>query len=171
MCARRNTMIGKDGRVLTFDALPHADAVGELTECCASPAWAEAVAAGRPYGTVDALLERAAAVLAELDETEIDRALAGHPRIGERSAHASSQREQAGVADAEAEVLAGLAEGNRAYEERFGHVYLVCADGRPAGELLAVLRERLQNDPATERRVLRAELEKINALRLRRLTA
>ena len=96
-------------------------------------------------------------------------ALAGHPRIGERCAHASSRREQSGVAGAGAQVLDALAAGNRAYEERFGHVYLVCANGRPAGELLAVLRGRLGNDPATERRVLRAELREINRLRLERL--
>lgn len=157
--------------VETFDALPADAAEAELLAVCASPAWARAVAAGRPYGTVDALLERAGAVLAGLDEAEVDRALAGHPRIGERSAHASSRREQAGVAGADAAVLDALAEGNRAYEERFGHVYLVCADGRPAQELLEVLRTRLAHDPATERRVLRRELGAINALRLGRLIA
>jgi 2-oxo-4-hydroxy-4-carboxy-5-ureidoimidazoline decarboxylase len=67
------------------------------------------------------------------------------------------------------QVLAALADGNRAYEQRFGHVYLVCADGRPAAELLDVLRARLANDPATERAVLRTELGKINRIRLTRL--
>lgn len=153
----------------TFDALPEPDAVAGLVACCASPEWARGVARGRPYGSVARLVERADAVLAGLPEGEIDRALAGHPRIGERSAHASSRREQAGVASADAEVRAALAAGNHAYEERFGHVYLVCADGRPAEELLAVLRGRLGSDPATERRVLRTELSAINRIRLERL--
>ncbi len=151
-------------RLDSFNALP--DATGELTACCASPAWARAVADARPYPSVDALVERAEAVLAGLDEDEIDLALAGHPRIGERSAHASSQREQSGVTDDDRDALAAA---NRAYEERFGHVYLVCAAGRPAAELLHILRTRLHNPPEAERRVLRAELRKINTLRLRRL--
>ncbi|MCO1655365.1 2-oxo-4-hydroxy-4-carboxy-5-ureidoimidazoline decarboxylase [Pseudonocardia humida] len=156
-------------RMAEFDQLPGVDAEAALLGCCASPQWARRLAAARPYGSPAALLDRADAVLAELDEAQVDLALAGHPRIGERSAHASSAREQAGVAGAPQDVRAALAEGNREYEARFGHVYLVCADGRPAGELLAVLRSRLHNDPATERAVLRAELAKINRIRLGRL--
>jgi 2-oxo-4-hydroxy-4-carboxy-5-ureidoimidazoline decarboxylase len=152
-----------------FNAAPEAEAVAALVACCSSPEWARQVARARPYPTLDALLEAAAATLAGLDDGEVDAALAGHPRIGERSVHTSSQREQAAVAAADAEVLAGLAAGNREYEERFGHVYLVCADGRPAAELLAVLRGRLGNEPDEERRVLRGELSRINAIRLRRM--
>lgn len=158
-------------RLEEFDAAAEARATDALLACCASPGWARDVARGRPYGSVAALLGRAEAVLAELDEGEVDRALAGHPRIGERSTHAASRREQGGVATAGATVLDALAAGNRAYEERFGHVYLVCADGRPAEELLAVLHERLGNDPAVERRVLRGELARINAIRLTRMLA
>jgi 2-oxo-4-hydroxy-4-carboxy-5-ureidoimidazoline decarboxylase len=156
-------------RMAEFDTLPAADAGAALLECCAAPGWARQVAADRPYGSVRAVLDRADAVLAGLPEEQVDLALAGHPRIGERPAHASSVREQSGVAGAPDDVLAALAAGNRAYEDRFGHVYLVCADGRPAAELLAVLRARLDNDPATERAVLRAELGKINRIRLTRL--
>lgn len=157
-----------------FNTALRAQVLAELTACCASPAWAAAVADGRPYPTVAAVLERADAVLGRLDEAEIDEALAGHPRIGERPddgspAHASSRREQAGVAGADPDLLIALAEGNKLYEQLFGHVYLVCADGRSAGELLALLRGRLANDPATERWKLRSELEKINRLRLTRL--
>ena len=154
-----------------FDALPAGAAEAALRECCASPRWAEQLVEGRPYGSVGALLDHADAVLAGLDEAEVDRALAGHPRIGDRPVHASSVREQAGVADAAPEVRAALAAGNRTYEQRFGHVYLVCADGRSAAELLDVLRSRLDNDPTTERAVLRAELAGINRIRLGRLLA
>ena len=66
-------------------------------------------------------------------------------------------------------VLADLAAGNRAYEERFGHIYLVCATGRSAAELLGILRERLRNEPEAERQVMRDELRKINELRLTKL--
>jgi 2-oxo-4-hydroxy-4-carboxy-5-ureidoimidazoline decarboxylase len=149
--------------VTAFDALPAAEAQRLLLSCCAAPRWAAEVAAGRPYRSAEALHAAAAAALTHDDVAE---GLAGHPRIGERTGDARSRREQAGVAGAAPEVLAALAAGNRAYEERFGRVYLVCAAGRGAEELLAVLRERLGNDPAVERDVTRAELVKINRLRL-----
>ena len=95
--------------------------------------------------------------------------LSGHPRIGDRTAGGASRREQSAVAGADQDVLDALAEGNRAYEERFGHVYLVCATGRGAQELLDVLQARLGNDPATERAVALAELAAINRLRLARM--
>ncbi|WP_378734376.1 2-oxo-4-hydroxy-4-carboxy-5-ureidoimidazoline decarboxylase [Nocardia brasiliensis] len=161
-----------DGAALArFHALPESAATEALLVCCSSPAWARALVAGRPYATVDAVLDAADAVLAELPESEIDRALAGHPRIGERPDTAASAREQAGVADAQDAVRSALAEGNRAYEERFGHIYLVCASGRSGSELLAILEARLGNDRETERRVMRTELAKINRLRLRALLA
>lgn len=106
--------------------------------------------------------------LAALDDAEIDEALAGHPRIGDRPTSAKSAREQSGVGD---DVRSALAEGNRAYEAKFGHIYLVCAAGRGGEELLAILRARLDNDPATERQVMRTELAKINRLRLAGLVA
>lgn len=152
-----------------FNALPPGHAAAQLAACCASPEWARRLAHSRPFGSIAALHERADQVLDDLDEAEVDRALAGHPRIGERSAHASSRREQAGVAGADSAVLAELAAVNRTYERRFGQVYLVCADGRSGAELLAVLHRRLANDPVTERRVLRAELGRINRIRLGRM--
>ncbi|WP_433659960.1 2-oxo-4-hydroxy-4-carboxy-5-ureidoimidazoline decarboxylase [Nocardia sp. CA-128927] len=154
-----------------FDALPGSAATEALLACCSSPEWARALVAGRPYPTVDALLEAADTVLAGLSEAEIDQALAGHPRIGERPDTAASAREQAGVATAADAVRSALADGNRAYEARFGHIYLVCASGRSGSELLAILEARLDNDAETERRVMRTELAKINRIRLRALLA
>ena len=150
------------------------EARAALLTVCSSPAWAWAVVAGRPYPEPEALYAEAERALAGLGEAEVDAALAGHPRIGERpegSAGEASRREQAGLSGAGADVLRELAEGNRAYEERFGHVYLVCATGRGAEELLGVLRARLGNDPVTERAVLRRELGRINRLRLERMVA
>ena len=125
--------------------------------------------AGGPFRDVDALLDRADRVLAELPDAELDAALDGHPRIGAKVDNASSAREQARVADADDAVRAELAARNREYDDKFGYVYLVCASGRSAEELLAILTERLHNDPETERRVMRSELAKINRLRLQRL--
>ncbi|MEV6339919.1 2-oxo-4-hydroxy-4-carboxy-5-ureidoimidazoline decarboxylase [Nocardia vinacea] len=152
-----------------FNALPEAEANAALLLCCSAPEWARALVAGRPYANIDAVFDTADAVLAELSEAQIDRALDGHPRIGARPDTAASAREQAGVAGAEDAVRAGLAEGNLAYEEKFGHIYLVCATGKSGDELLELLTARLGNDPATERRVMRTELAKINRIRLARL--
>jgi 2-oxo-4-hydroxy-4-carboxy-5-ureidoimidazoline decarboxylase len=155
----------------TFNALTSHSAVAELTSCCSSSSWAQRLASSRPFATVGELIRCADHVLAQLGQEELDAALAGHPRIGERPGHASARREQAGVAAADAEVRTALVQANRDYEARFGHVYLVSADGRSGHELLNVLRERLGNDAATERAVLRDELSKINRIRLARLVS
>jgi 2-oxo-4-hydroxy-4-carboxy-5-ureidoimidazoline decarboxylase len=152
-----------------FNAMPGRRAREMLLGCCRAGRWAEKVAAGRPYTSLDSLLTQAAAALTDEDVTE---ALAGHPRIGDASASAHSswsRGEQAGVSGSGDAILAELAAGNRAYEERFGHIYLVCAAGRSAAELLAILRDRLRNDPDAERQATRVELRKINELRLMKL--
>ena len=149
-----------------FNSLPEAAARERLLACCAAPRWAGEVAAGRPYPSTGALHEAAEAALTDADVAD---GLAGHPRIGERTADPGSSAEQSRVSGAPPEVLEALAAGNAEYERRFGHVYLVCASGRSAEDLLAVLRARLTHDPATERAVVRAELAAINRLRLDRL--
>jgi 2-oxo-4-hydroxy-4-carboxy-5-ureidoimidazoline decarboxylase len=100
---------------------------------------------------------------------ELQAALAGHPRIGARTGPGWSRGEQAGVDQADEPVAAALAAGNQEYEDRFGHIYLVCATGRSGPELLALLRERLGHDPDTEWDVVRAELAQINRIRLGKL--
>ena len=152
-----------------FTRLTDRQRMNLLFGVCSSPIWARRVVAGGPFRDVDALLDRADRVLAELPDAEIDAALDGHPRIGAKIDNASSAREQAGVADADAGVRAELATKNREYDDKFGYVYLVCASGRSAEELLAILTDRLHNDADTERRVMRNELAKINRLRLERL--
>ncbi|WP_048631862.1 2-oxo-4-hydroxy-4-carboxy-5-ureidoimidazoline decarboxylase [Mycolicibacterium aurum] len=140
-----------------------------LYDVCSSPIWARRVLAGGPFRDPEALLRRADQVLAELPDAELAAALDGHPRIGAKADNASSAREQAKVAAADDGVKTELAEKNRLYEQTFGYVYLVCASGRTAEELLDILTDRLDNDPDTERRVMRSELAKINRLRLERL--
>lgn len=158
-------------RLAWLNALPREAARAELSACCAAPGWTAALAAGRPYAGLDAVLAASDAAVAALTDAGLAAALAGHPRIGDRTAGDRSRREQAAVLAAGEDTIAALAAGNAAYEERFGHIYLVCASGRSAAELLAVLTERLGNDPAAEWQVVRAELAKINALRLRALLA
>ncbi|MCW2716346.1 2-oxo-4-hydroxy-4-carboxy-5-ureidoimidazoline decarboxylase [Pseudonocardia sp.] len=149
-----------------FNALTSDAAEQELLAVCAAPRWAAQVAAGRPYASADALQDAAAAALTDAD---LDAATAGHPRIGDRVGSGASAREQAAVGSAGDDVRAALAAGNRAYEERFGHRYLVCASGRSAEDLLGTLHVRLGNDPATERDVALTELAAINRIRLGRL--
>ncbi|NUU22252.1 MAG: 2-oxo-4-hydroxy-4-carboxy-5-ureidoimidazoline decarboxylase, partial [Streptomycetaceae bacterium] len=97
-------------------------------------------------------------------------AMAGHAVIGRpREGDAQSQREQSGVRGADDALLTELADANRRYAERFGHVFLICATGRTAAEMLAALRARLGNDAATEREIAREELRKINRIRLEKL--
>ncbi|MEU5881822.1 2-oxo-4-hydroxy-4-carboxy-5-ureidoimidazoline decarboxylase [Spirillospora sp. NPDC047279] len=162
------------GDLERFNALPAADAESDLLACCASRRWAAAVAGGRPYGDPAALLSAAATELAALDWADVREALDAHPRIGDRVAGrdreaAWSRGEQSGM-DAAAESLrAAMVEGNRAYEERFDHVFLICATGRDAAEMLANLQARLGNDEEAERRVVRAELGEIVRLRLVKL--
>lgn len=142
-----------------------------LLACAAVPRWARAVAAGRPYASRDALLDAARTAASPWTEEEVDAALARHPRIGERvegqdADAAHSRREQSGVDTSDADVAERLRAGNRAYEERFGHVFLIRAAGRSAAEILSALDERLGNDPATERRVVAEQLREIAVLRL-----
>ncbi|MEV0384479.1 2-oxo-4-hydroxy-4-carboxy-5-ureidoimidazoline decarboxylase [Nonomuraea sp. NPDC050643] len=158
-----------------FNARSPAEAEEELLACCASRAFAGKVAALRPYRDLDGLVAAAGAAVRELSWAEVLEALRAHPRIGERAGgddrQASwSRQEQSGLDDGvDDEVRAALLEGNRAYEERFGHVYLVCATGLSGAELLGRLRERLGNDEEREREVVRGELAAITRLRLGKL--
>jgi 2-oxo-4-hydroxy-4-carboxy-5-ureidoimidazoline decarboxylase len=159
-----------------FNALDAAAAREALLACCAAPRWAAHVAAARPYPTRQAVLDAADAASAALSWADVAATLAAHPRIGQPPAGAGqeaawSRREQAGVADADADTRAALAEANRAYEERFGHLYLIFASGKSQAQLLAAARERLRNDEVTERRIVHDELGKIAKLRLERLIA
>jgi 2-oxo-4-hydroxy-4-carboxy-5-ureidoimidazoline decarboxylase len=135
-----------------------------LLDCLSVPRWADEVLAGQPYADRPALLAAAAAAAAQLSDAELDQALAGHPRIGERGG-ARSQAEQSGVHAADG-TAARLAAGNAAYEARFGRVFLIRAAGRDAEEILAELDRRLQNDDATERAETVDNLREIALLRL-----
>lgn len=141
-----------------FNAAGADDVRPVLTACLAVPRWVDAILDRRPYDNEDAL--RAAAAL-PLSSDEIRQAMAAHPRIGERPADGWARSEQSGVDNADA-----FAAANAEYEAKFGHVYLVCASGRSGEELLKILRERLDNDPATELAVAGQELLKIAELRL-----
>ncbi len=142
------------------------EAERDLLACCASRAFARSVAARRPYRDLAQLTAAADSAVRALDWPDVLEALSAHPRIGERSQEAWSRQEQSGVED---DLRPALAEGNRAYEERFGHVYLVCATGLTGTQMLTKLRDRLDNDEETERKVVGDELAKITCLRMAKL--
>ena len=158
-------------RLDQFNAAPAADLRPPLLACCDVPAWADTVLEARPYDDLDALVATADKAARVFDRADVDRALAQHPRIGERAAGQDtgsrwSRQEQSGV---DAEAKQALLEGNRAYEDRFGRVFLVCATGLSAEQILTNLRSRLDNDDAEEAAVVADELRKIALLRLRKL--
>lgn len=130
------------------------------------------MADGRPYADLAQLLDTAERAWAELEPSDWAEALAGHPRIGERGGGSpeASEREQRGVLAAGAAALSELAQENRRYEARFGHVFLIAAAGKSAGEILFALRRRMENDPVTEARVAAGEHRKIARMRLEAMT-
>jgi 2-oxo-4-hydroxy-4-carboxy-5-ureidoimidazoline decarboxylase len=153
-----------------FNALPAPDAIADLVTCCATPRWAERVAAARPFADVPALRAAAAQAYRDLTWSQIRQAMDAHPRIGERDAGTGRE---ARWSRTEQSAVIGLAEqlraGNAAYEERFGHVFLINATGRDAEAVLAELRRRLANDAESERAEVRRELGEIVDLRVTRL--
>jgi 2-oxo-4-hydroxy-4-carboxy-5-ureidoimidazoline decarboxylase len=154
----------------SFNAAPAAHAERDALACCASTAFAKAVADGRPYPDAAALLAAVDAVFETLTWDDIAESMDGHPRIGDRAAQGGmSAAEQSGAAAATDEVKQGLADGNLAYEQRFGHIFLICASGLSGQEMLTRLRARLKNDEDAERGVVRAELLKITRLRITKL--
>lgn len=146
------------------------EAARQLATCCGAARWVTAMVLARPYASADALYSRAESTWWNLGHDDVREAMSHHPRIGETSrASATEAGEQAGAARADAAVKAALADGNRLYETRFGHLYLVCAAGLSGEALLAILRERLDNDPETELGVAAGEQAKITRLRLEKL--
>jgi 2-oxo-4-hydroxy-4-carboxy-5-ureidoimidazoline decarboxylase len=153
-----------------FNAAPPGAAERDLLACCASGAFAKTIADGRPYPGPAALQTAIDTAFSALTWDDIVEGMSAHPRIGERSAAGSpSAAEQAGAAEAGEEVRRGLAEGNLAYEERFGHVFLICASGLSGRQMLDQLQARVKNDLYTERAVVRQELLKITKLRMTKL--
>ena len=154
-----------------FNDMPAGAAADAVRPCVDIDSWVDGVVDGRPYAGTAELLDRADSLARAWTPIEVEKALADHPRIGERHAGsgASAQMsgsEQAGVDPQDAEIQRRLAEGNAAYEERFDRIYLVRAAGRSAEEILALLEERLGNDPDTEIAVTSGQLREIALLRL-----
>ncbi|KAA1426027.1 2-oxo-4-hydroxy-4-carboxy-5-ureidoimidazoline decarboxylase [Nocardioides antri] len=158
-------------RIEDFNTLPDDEAAAALRACVGIDSWVHVLTVGRPYDDPAHLLATARAQAATWTPAEVEGALADHPRIGERptgsgAAADHSRTEQGGLDPADADLAERLRAGNLAYEERFGRIYLVRAKGRSGEELLALLEQRLGNDPATELAVTKEQLAEIALLRL-----
>ncbi|WP_062648956.1 2-oxo-4-hydroxy-4-carboxy-5-ureidoimidazoline decarboxylase [Streptomyces maremycinicus] len=153
-----------------FNGLEESAARAALHEACASTAWAARLLAARPYATVADLYGASDAATAGLTATDLAEAMAGHPPIGRpKPGDPTSAREQRGMAGASEELKAEMLELNLAYQERFGHVFLICATGRTGEQMRDAVKERIGNAPEREREIVRVELGKINRIRLARL--
>jgi 2-oxo-4-hydroxy-4-carboxy-5-ureidoimidazoline decarboxylase len=155
-----------------FNAMDAADAASIVAVWAAIPTWVDAIVAGRPYSTVHTLAERATALAAAWTPADLDAALAHHPRIGQRSVGesaeaAASRSEQSAMSSATDAVTTAIAEGNAAYEQRFGRVFLIRAAGRSPEEILAELQRRLTHDDDAEAAEAIVQLGEIAVLRLR----
>ncbi len=170
-----------DGRVREglrrLNALPDGQVRAALLGCCGSPKFAQLVAERRPFPSLDALASAADAVWASLDSQDWLDAFRSHPRIGEGKAAREqspqerrwSEQEQASVSQATDGTRAALAEQNRAYEQRFGYLFIVCASGKSSEEMLSILKQRLANDPEKELGIATEEQRRITRLRLEKL--
>ena len=157
-----------------WNAASETEARNAMLACCGAKRWADAMVALRPIASVAALSEAADCVWSTMQEADWLEAFACHPRIGERkvSAHAGAQSaawsraEQAQTNSASEDVLAEIAAGNQQYEERFGFTYIVCATGKSAEEILAILKRRLASTRDAELREAAEMQRQIMQIRL-----
>jgi 2-oxo-4-hydroxy-4-carboxy-5-ureidoimidazoline decarboxylase len=154
-----------------LNSLPRYRAEGELMKCCGSAAWARTMASRRPFVSFERLLKAASEVWNRLDQADWMEAFKTHPQIGERKeiTHVWAAREQSGMERAGVAVTSALEEGNREYLAKFGYIFIVCATGRSANEMLSILQSRLPNSPEEELRIAAEEQNKITCLRLEKL--
>ncbi len=165
---------------MTLDALnrlSEADATTAFTQCCTAQRWVERMVIDRPFESLDEMLEISDRIWEECDVEDFMEAFEGHPRIGDVESLAKKYAntkgwaggEQKGVEGADRDVIERLAKGNADYEERFGHIFIVCATGKTAAEMLALLEARMDNDPEHELQVAAGEQNRITRIRLKKL--
>jgi 2-oxo-4-hydroxy-4-carboxy-5-ureidoimidazoline decarboxylase len=159
-----------------LNELDEHEAIALFRQCCNSRRWAGEMTSRRPFSGTDAILDAAREVFRSLTTGDWKEAFAGHPKIGDvtdlmkkfpTTADASS-REQSGIRQTSGEILAALAAANEVYESRFGYIFIVCATGKNAGEMLHILNSRLRNNPDEELNIAEQEQEKITMLRLQK---
>jgi OHCU decarboxylase len=160
-----------------INSLPSEQAEADFLKCCGSRRWAAKMTAERPFENLEEMVTAADRIWWALESADWLEAFDSHPRIGEKKAAASvaresliwSETEQSGTRDSAQQTMDEMAELNRKYQEKFGFIYIVCATGKSAEEMLGILRERLNNNAATELHNAATEQAKITTLRLNKL--
>ena len=166
-----------DQSISRINELSAAQAQAELLKCCGSTAWAKQMTEARPFSNSDEMSAKADEIWWSLTEEDWLEAFRAHPKIGEKKAAANqteqaqqwSANEQSESQKAAATTKAALANGNREYEQSFGFIFIICATGKSADEILEALNARLKNDSKTEVRNAAEEQIKITRLRLGKL--
>jgi 2-oxo-4-hydroxy-4-carboxy-5-ureidoimidazoline decarboxylase len=162
-----------------LNRLSEDDATTAFEQCCGATQWVERMVYSRPFETLSEVIETSDTIWEECDVDDYEEAFTHHPKIGDVESLAKKYAntktwatgEQKGVEGAERAVIEKLAEGNTAYEERFGYIFIVNATGKSAAEMLALLEARMNNDPKDEILIAAAEQNKITRLRLKKLLA
>lgn len=160
-----------------LNELPGREAVKLFLACCGSKRWVDEMVSRRPFDSVEKMYVMADKVWFSLTDKDWKEAFSAHPKIGDiqslrkkfRSTAALASREQSGVVGASEKTLKALAEGNAAYEAKFGYIFIVCATGKSADQMFAILNERLSNHPAMELKIAAQEQAKITRMRLERI--
>ena len=157
-----------------LNSLPTEVAAKELLQCCGSKRWARQVTDARPYSNLEALVASANKIWWSLDRDDWLEAFRSHPKIGEKKTTETlsakwSGQEQAGVNAASTDTTNALAALNRAYEQKFGYIFIICATGKTSAEMLAALRQRIEHDEEEELPIAASEQSKITELRLKKL--
>jgi len=152
-----------------LNALSPDDAFAAFLRCCGSRRWADGMTAARPFADVPSMTTTGDVIWSALDRADWLEAFAAHPRIGDASAQKWAAQEQAGAAAAADDVKERLAQLNRDYEARFGYIFIVCATGKSASEMLTILEGRLSNDFERELPIAAEQQRQITRLRLAKL--
>lgn len=160
-----------------FNSLSQTEAVETLTHCCGSSRWVTKMESLRPFENIKSLLKLSLKVWNELSESDWQEAFSHHPKIGDleslkkkfSTTREWAEQEQKGSAEASMAVLRALALGNQTYENRFGYIFIVCATGKKAEEMLAILESRLNNSSEIEIKIAAGEQAKITQIRLEKL--
>jgi 2-oxo-4-hydroxy-4-carboxy-5-ureidoimidazoline decarboxylase len=160
-----------------INELSSSDAAEAFRKCCGSESWTQAMVQARPYASDQALLETAEKSFGELKRPDWLEAFAAHPKIGDIKSLKEkygatknwAQNEQSGVQGISDEVASDLAASNEEYHRKFGYIFIVCATGKSANEMLSMLKDRLKNDAETELPIAAEQQKKITYLRLEKL--
>ncbi|MBK9763969.1 MAG: 2-oxo-4-hydroxy-4-carboxy-5-ureidoimidazoline decarboxylase [Flavobacteriales bacterium] len=162
-----------------LNRLSEDDATTAFEQCCGAAQWVERMVYARPFETLAEVLETSDTIWEECDVDDYEEAFTHHPKIGDVESLSKKYEntktwavgEQKGVENADRAVIEKLAEGNKTYEEKFGHIFIVCATGKSAAEMLSMLEGRMKNDPKDEILIAAGEQNKITRLRLKKLLA